>query len=94
MIVVTQEEKHMSDQALNYKGYRVRISLRESGNESATGVFLSTISFAPDQGSDNPDVWVHWERASASIHLDAGSACKAAVTRVKSHIDTLTGASI
>lgn len=83
----------MSEQSFDYKGYRVRISVRESGNESATGVFLSTISFAPDQGPDNPGTWVHWERGSASIHFDEGSACKAAATRVRSHLDRLAGIS-
>lgn len=82
----------MPDQVFDYNGYRVELSVHESGNESSTGVFLSTISFAPDHALADRQAWTHWERRAASVHLDATAARCAAAARVKAHIDAMAGA--
>lgn len=79
----------MSDQAFEYRGYWVKIEVREAGNESASGVFTSLITVWPDLPEGKSGNHTVVEKGGAQIYLSEDAADAAAAKRARNAIDRL-----
>lgn len=73
-----------------YRGYRIRVDVREISGEIDSGVYVSTAAFRQETPGGNSD-WTFLEKNHHSIHLSPGSARQSAIARARAALDRLIG---
>jgi hypothetical protein len=81
----------VKDEVLEYQGHRIRIQVGEVDAESATGVFLTSVTvwrIARDGSLANETILA---RRSQGIYLDGDAAYAAAQQKAMRYLDGLAG---
>jgi len=78
------------DDEFEYRGYRIRIDVREISGEIDSGVYVSTATCWRETPGGKGDP-TYLEKNHHSIHLSPGAARQSAIARARAALDRLIG---